>query len=215
LELIELRQPMLIVLDIFLPGMDGWEFLSRIKRKDSPWRHVPVVIVSVEADVKRGFALGAAQVLQKPITREDLTWALSQIGIHLGDAKNKVILIVDDDPKAIQILTAYLAKPGYQTMDALGGQQGIDLARSHLPDLILLDLMMPQVNGFDVVNTLRADSRTAAIPVIIFTAKQLTAEDRAILMGHVTAVVQKTDFTHGCFLDEVERALLQKNRNVA
>jgi signal transduction histidine kinase/CheY-like chemotaxis protein/HAMP domain-containing protein len=215
LALIGERQPALIVLDIFLPGIDGWEFLSRIKGNDSPWRHVPVVIVSVAADVKRGFALGATQVLQKPIAHDDLIQALSLSGIDLSESGNKQILIVDDDPKVIEILTTYLAQPGYRTLSAHGGQQGIDLARAHLPDLILLDLLMPRTSGFDVVNSLRGDSRTASIPIMIVTAKQLTAQDRATLNGHVTAVLQKMDFNHGSFLIEVARAMGQDMRNPA
>jgi signal transduction histidine kinase/CheY-like chemotaxis protein len=215
LELIGLRHPVLIVLDIFLPGIDGWEFLSRIKREDSPWRHVPVVIVSVAADIKRGFALGAAQVLQKPITRVDLKRTLYRLGMKLEEAGNKRVLIVDDDAKAREILATYLGEPGCQTLHAAGGREAIEMARAERPDLILLDLMMPEVNGFDVVDALRTDSRTRAIPIVIVTAKQLTADDRAALNGHVTAILQKTDFDHGLFLGEVKRALIHKDRSAA
>jgi signal transduction histidine kinase/CheY-like chemotaxis protein/HAMP domain-containing protein len=215
LELIGLRHPVLIVLDIFLPGIDGWEFLSRIKREESPWRHVPVVIVSVAADIKRGFALGAAQVLQKPITRVDLKRTLYRLGMKLEEASSKSVLIVDDDAKAREILTAYLCEPGCQALHAAGGREAIEMARAELPDLILLDLMMPEVSGFDVVDALRADSRTNTIPIVIVTAKQLTTEERAALNGHVTAILQKSDFDHGLFLGEVKRALVHKGRNAA
>jgi signal transduction histidine kinase/CheY-like chemotaxis protein/HAMP domain-containing protein len=215
LELVGVRHPVLIVLDIFLPGIDGWEFLSRIKREDSPWRHVPVVIVSVAADIKRGFALGAAQVLQKPITRIDLKRTLYRLGMKLEEACSKRILIVDDDAKAREILAAYLADPGCHPLRASGGREAIEMARAERPDLILLDLMMPEVSGFDVVDALRADSRTRAIPIVIVTAKQLTSEERAVLNGHATAILQKTDFNHGLFLGEVKRALIQKDRNAA
>jgi signal transduction histidine kinase/CheY-like chemotaxis protein len=215
LELIGLRHPSLIVLDIFLPGIDGWELLSRIKREDSPWRHVPVVIVSVAADIKRGFALGAAQVLQKPITRIDLKRTLYRLGMKLEEASNKRVLVVDDDAKAREILAAYLAEPGCQALRASGGREAIEMARAERPDLILLDLMMPEVSGFDVIDALRTDSRTNTIPIVIITAKQLTAEERATLNGHVTTILQKTDFNHGHFLGEVKRALLKKDRNAA
>jgi signal transduction histidine kinase/CheY-like chemotaxis protein/HAMP domain-containing protein len=215
LELTGLRHPELIVLDIFLPGIDGWEFLSRIKREDSPWRNVPVVIVSVAVDIKRGFSLGAAQVLQKPITRVELKQTLQRLGMKLEDACNKRVLIVDDDAKAREILTAYLAEPGCETLRAAGGREAIEMARTQRPDLILLDLMMPEVSGFDVVDALRADSHTRTIPIVIVTAKQLTAEERIALNGHVTAILQKTDFDHGHFLGEVKRALVLKGRNAA
>ena len=212
LELVGRRHPTLIVLDIFLPGIDGWEFLSRIKREDSPWRHVPVVISSVAADVAKGFVLGAAQVLQKPITRTELTHALEHIGLHQDQAKHKRVLIVDDDTKSVEILAAYLAEPGYQVLRAFGGQEGIDMALTQQPDLILLDLMMPEVSGFYVVDALRADARTVDIPIVIITAKQLTTEDRSALNGHVTAILQKSDFNHGSFLGEVRRALIQNGK---
>jgi signal transduction histidine kinase/CheY-like chemotaxis protein len=215
LELIGQQHPVLIVLDIFLPGIDGWEFLSRIKREDSPWHHVPVVIVSVAADIKRGFALGAAQVLQKPITRTDLKRTLYRLGMKLDEAENKRVLIVDDDAKAREILAAYLAEQGCQALRAPGGREAIEMARAERIDLILLDLMMPEVSGFDVIDALSADSRTNTIPIVIVTAKQLTAEERITLNGHVTSILQKTDFDHGHFLGEVKRALVHKDRNAA
>lgn len=213
LELIGQRHPLLIVLDIFLPGIDGWEFLTRIKREDSPWRHVPVVIVSVAADIKRGFVLGASQVLEKPITRDDLNFVLRRIGLDRDNAESKSILVVDDDPNALEILSAYLAEPGYQTLRAHGGREGIEMARARSPDLILLDLMMPEFSGFDVVDALRTDAQTHAIPIVIVTAKQLSVEDRKTLNGHVNAILHKADFNHGRFLNEVSRALIHKGGN--
>jgi CheY-like chemotaxis protein len=213
LELIGQRHPMLIVLDIFLPGIDGWEFLSRIKREDSPWRHVPVVIVSVAADIKKGFVLGASQVLEKPIKRDHLNLVLRHIGLSRESAESKRILIVDDDPNTLEILAAYLAEPGYQTLRANGGSEGIEMARLRLPDLILLDLMMPDVSGFDVVDALRTDAQTQSIPIVIITAKQLSVEDRKTLNGHVKAILHKADFNNGCFLGEVSRALIHKGGN--
>ncbi|MEJ2691608.1 MAG: response regulator [Candidatus Thiodiazotropha sp.] len=213
LELIGQRHPLLIVLDIFLPGIDGWEFLTRIKREDSPWRHVPVVIVSVAADTKTGFVLGASQVLQKPITRDDLNLVLRRIGLNREDAESIRILIIDDDPNTLEILAAYMAEPGYQTLRAHGGREGIEMARVRLPDLILLDLMMPEVSGFDVVEALRTDVQTHAIPIVIITAKQLSLEDRKTLNGHVTAILQKADFNPGRFLSEVSRALIHNSGN--
>ena len=210
LELCATHRPAVIVLDIFLPGMDGWDFLERIKRTNSPWRNVPVVIASVAADRERGFTLGAAQVLQKPVTREELAGALHHLG--LGGRRNgeHKVLIIDDDAKSVEVLAAYLAEPGYETLRAHGGREGIELARRHHPDLILLDLLMPEVSGFDVVDALRSDSSTQAIPIIIVTAKRLSADDRRTLNGYVAAVLEKAGFNHGRFLNEVRRAMARK-----
>jgi CheY-like chemotaxis protein len=135
--------------------------------------------------------------------------------MKLDEAENKRVLIVDDDAKAREILAAYLAEQGCQALRAPGGREAIEMARAERIDLILLDLMMPEVSGFDVIDALSADSRTNTIPIVIVTAKQLTAEERITLNGHVTSILQKTDFDHGHFLGEVKRALVHKDRNAA
>ncbi|MFA7268388.1 MAG: response regulator [Sterolibacterium sp.] len=213
LALVGSVHPDVIILDIFLPGMDGWDFLARIKQLDSPWADVPVVIASIVADAHKGFSLGAAQVLQKPVGREDMAAALHRLGLGLVDSRQCKVLIVDDDPKAVELLSAYLAEPGYQVLRAYGGAEGIAVAQRELPDLVVLDLMMPEVNGFDVVEALRARPATASIPVIVVTAKQLTQADRDLLNSYVAAIMQKADFNHSRFATEVRNALFaQKGR---
>jgi signal transduction histidine kinase/CheY-like chemotaxis protein/HAMP domain-containing protein len=207
LDLVGKHRPALVVLDIFLPGMDGWEFLERIKRADSSWKEVPIVIVSIAADTEKGFSLGAAQVLQKPVARAELAAALNRLGLSDDTCHECLILVIDDDPKSVEVLAAYLAEPGYRTLRAHGGRAGLDMARREKPDLILLDLMMPEVSGFEVVNRLRADPATAGIPIIVVTAKKLSADDRAALNGGVAAVLEKASFNHGYFITEVRRAL--------
>lgn len=207
LALMGSRHPAVIVLDILLPGMDGWDFLACCKAAGSPWAGVPVVIASVAADSQRGFSLGAAQVLQKPVSRTELVDALHRVGLCPPAGKDCKVLIVDDDPKAVDLLAAYLAEPGYAVLRAYGGREGIAMARDERPDLLVLDLMMPEVTGFDVVEALRGQAETAAIPVIVVTAKTLTAEDRAQLNGDVVAIMEKASFNHGRFAAEVRRAM--------
>jgi PAS domain S-box-containing protein len=212
LELAALEIPDLLTLDIHLPGMDGWEFLERFKKQER-FSGVPVVIVSIVADKGRGFSLGASQVLQKPISREEFSRALAAIGFSVRpetDQEQRTVLVVDDDPKAVQLLGAYLTPAGYRVLSAFGGQEGIDVARQQRPNLIVLDLMMPEVNGFDVVNALKGDVNTATIPIVIVTAKQITAEDRALLEGAVLKVIQKSEFKQVGFIDEVKRAMRGK-----
>lgn len=214
LEIAAQECPDLLTLDIHLPGMDGWEFLERFKQQEK-FAGVPVVIVSIVADKSRGLSLGASQVLQKPVSREDFSRALAAIGfsvLAINHAEQRTVLVVDDDPKAVQLLGAYLNPAGYRVLSAFGGQEGIDTARREHPDLIVLDLMMPEVNGFEVVEALKGDISTANIPIVIITAKQITPEDHAMLKGDVQQVIQKSEFKHESFINEVKRAMAGKGK---
>jgi len=212
LELAAQECPDLITLDVQLPGMDGWSFLERLKQHPE-FARVPVVIVSIVADNIRGLALGAGYVLQKPVGREQLARALTAAGFQPGaHGKRRTVLVVDDDPKAVKLLGTHLDTAGYRVLAAFSWQEGIDIARRQRPDLILLDLLMPEVNGFEVVEALKRDSATAAIPIVIVTSKQVTAEDRARLSGDVMKVIDKSDLSHGRFISEVRRAMSGKGK---
>ncbi|MEP6691976.1 MAG: response regulator, partial [Gemmatimonadaceae bacterium] len=201
------QQPLsLITLDIMLPGMDGWEFLSRIKQVPD-LRRIPVVIVSIVADAVKGFSLGAAAVMQKPVSRQELYESLVNLGLlPLAGGRPLRALVVDDDPKAIELIALHIAGLGLGILRALGGQDAIAVARRELPDVIVLDLMMPDVSGFDVVEALQQRSDTARIPILVVTAKQITEEDRARLKGYVTTIIAKAEFDDDRFTAEVRRA---------
>ena len=212
LELASRECPDLITLDIQLHGMDGWELLENLKQHPKLAK-VPVVIISIAADRNRGLALGASQVLQKPVGREELARALAEVRFPaVADNEHRTVLVVDDDPKAVQLLGAYLDPAGYRVLTAFGGREGIELARHHHPDLLILDLMMPEVNGFDVVEALKSDTATTSIPIIIVTAKQITDEDRAMLDGSVQKVIEKSEVGHGQFINEVRNAMAGKGK---
>ncbi len=197
--------PDLITLDILLPDMDGWEFLARLKT--SAWEAVPVVVVSVVADEGRGFSLGAALVLQKPITRDALARGLERLGLVPDAPRDVTVLVIDDDSAAVELLAEQLRQRDCVVLRALGGREGIELARRFRPDLITLDLEMPEINGFDVVEALKASASTAQIPIVVVTGKDLSASDRESLNEHVLDIVGKAEFNHGRFIGEVERAL--------
>ncbi len=201
------RLPTVIILDILLPDMDGWDLLAQVKQSGSPAAQIPVVIVSIVADSQKGFSLGASAVLQKPVSRDDLLGALTGLGAR-GMNHFLRVLVVDDDPKAVELLSAYLAEPGYTVLRAHGGSEGIAMAQRERPDLLVLDLMMPEVNGFDVVEVLKSDPGTASIPIVMVTAKTLTEEDRALLNANVATILEKGSFNHGRFASEVRRALM-------
>jgi PAS domain S-box-containing protein len=206
--LLAVQQPLsLITLDILLPNMDGWELLGRIKQVPELVR-VPVVIISIVADRNRGFALGAAAILQKPVSRQELSESLVDLGLlSLRQGQTLTVLVIDDDPEAVELIAVRILGLANTVLRAYGGREGIAAARQALPDVIVLDLMMPEVNGFDVVEALRERPDTARIPILVVTAKQITTDDRAKLNGLVTTIMEKTEFSRDRFAAEVRRAV--------
>ena len=204
-------QPLsLITLDVQLPGMDGWEVLSRL-REQPLLATIPVLVVSGHIDdPTMAVAGGAAAILQKPVSRGELNGSLLALGLGHDVGRSRTVLVVDDDPLAVELIAAFLPAPAYVVVRAYGGAEAISLAKRLRPELVLLDLMMPEVTGFDVVEALRGDPITARIPILVVTAKQIGPEDREVL-GHdpdrVIGIVDKAGFNRAGFLAEVRRAL--------
>ncbi len=186
------QQPLsLITLDIMLPNMDGWELLSRLK-KAPELAGIPVVIISIVADRNRGLALGAVAIMQKPLSRHDLYGSLVELGLSPPAPEKPLnVLLVDDDPMAVELIAVRILGLAGTVHRAYGGVEAIDSARRELPDMIVLDLMMPEVDGFDVVTALHENPVTANIPILVVTAKKITLEDRARLDGQVTTIIEK------------------------
>ncbi len=206
--LLAAQQPLsLITLDIMLPNMDGWEFLSRIKTMPA-LKQIPVVIISIVADQAKGITLGAAAVMQKPISRQELYDSLSTLGLFpLVDGRSLKVLIADDDPSAVELAALGIESFATTVLKAYGGLEAIAIARRELPDLIVLDLMMPDVSGFDVVAALHGRPETAGIPILVVTARKISDDERNILKGHVTSIMQKGEFDRDRFKAEVRRAM--------
>jgi signal transduction histidine kinase/DNA-binding response OmpR family regulator len=200
------RRPQLITLDIFLPAMDGWEFMRRLKA-DPKLADTPVVIMTVSDNLDHGLALGARRVLQKPFVREELVAALAGLVETRPNGEPARVLVVDDNVKAVQVLATALEAEGYRVMRAYGGAEAIQVTRSARPDLVILDLMMPEVSGFEVVHALRESEQTARIPILVLTAKNLSAEDHARLNGDVSVILTKSNFSRSDLLTELRRAL--------
>ena len=206
--MLAVQQPLsLITLDIMLPNMDGWDFLGRLKQVPALMR-IPVVIISIVADRNRGFALGASAILQKPMSRQELSDSLVELGLlPVPEGQTLKVLVIDDDPDAVELIAARILGLASTVLRAWGGREGIAAARRELPDVIVLDLLMPEVNGFDVVEALSEQPDTARIPVLVVTAKQITAEDRTKLSGYVTTIMEKTECSRDRFMTEVRRAM--------
>jgi signal transduction histidine kinase/DNA-binding response OmpR family regulator len=182
-------QPVAILLDIVLPELDGWEVLAHLKR-DETTSSIPVVVVSVVDNPDLGAALGALDYLVKPIRANELLDRLRRFNFKRQTGKEKIsVLVVDDETVQRELLAAVLESEGFTVVQAAGGREAIQVAIAIKPDLVLLDLMMPDVTGLDVVRALRANAATKATPIMILTAKDLTEKDKGHLNGHVSAIL--------------------------
>jgi CheY-like chemotaxis protein/anti-sigma regulatory factor (Ser/Thr protein kinase) len=190
LDTVRRLSPAGVVLDILLPGIDGWEVLAQLKA-DPATAAIPVVVVSMLDDRGRGFGLGAAEYLVKPVGKEQLLAALYRAAA-MPERKHTLVAI-DDDPLAIELVRANLEPEGWTVFGAANGQEGIALVRERQPSAVLLDLLMPGMDGFQVVEALRADPETKAVPVVILTSKSMTQEDKERLQGRITYVARKTE----------------------
>ncbi len=189
-----------------MPGVDGWEFLARAKA-DPELADVPVVIVSMLDERNKGLALGAADYLVKPVTRVDLLEALARVTPLPAYGK---VLAIDDDPMTLELLQAVLEPVGYTVLTARTGDEGVVLARSESPDLILLDLVMPVSDGFMVVEQLKDDESTRTIPIVILTSKTLTAAEEELLRGRTVHLARKAEFDRDALLELIRRLMVAR-----
>jgi len=183
----ELR-PDAITLDVMMPGIDGWAVLSALKA-DRDVADIPVIMLTIVDDKNLGYALGAADYLTKPIDRERLVTVLKQ---HRRD---RPVLVVDDDAGLRQLLRRMLEPEGYTVVEAENGRVALERLRDVSPSVILLDLMMPEMDGFEFVAEIRRREGSRAIPIIVITSRDLSADDRERLNGYVQKILQKG--THG------------------
>ena len=200
------ERPDLIILEMNPPGRDGWDFLAA-QHRDDRLATIPLVITSMDSEQGSGFFLGSVQILQKPIEIERLEKILQKLGFVVTRQNRPVILVVDDDARAVAIINRQLSNGGYEVISAYGGRDAVTMAEHLHPDLILLDLMMPEFSGFDVVDALQRKPSMAAIPVLVLTAKIITPEDRRRLNGRILKIMEKAGFRRDQFLGEVRRAL--------
>ncbi|NYG06224.1 signal transduction histidine kinase/DNA-binding response OmpR family regulator [Phycicoccus badiiscoriae] len=200
LEAIRALRPKAVVLDIRLPGMDGWDVLSQLKA-DPELTGTPVVVVSVLPDRGRGFALGASDYLVKPVAREVLLgaiWrAVADRADQPGTQQRRTLAVIDDDPTALEVVRATLEPQGWQVATFARGDEALRSMASLAPTVVLVDLLMPDTDGFAVIDALRADPGTAGVPVVVLTAKSLTQEDRARLQGRIEFVASKSQLDLG------------------
>ncbi|MCL4490939.1 MAG: response regulator, partial [Nitrospirae bacterium] len=188
-------KPFSVLLDVMLPGKDGWEILQELK-SDPELKDIPVIISSVIDNRELGFALGASDYLVKPVDRITLLRKLEQLSFSTKKTRKHInILCIDDHDDVLELLASILESSGYHVIAANSGHKGIEKAMAYKPDLIILDLMMPEVDGFEVAQTLKGNPATLDIPILILTAKDLTVDDRLRLAGKIESFIQKSHFT--------------------
>jgi len=184
------RKPDVITLDIAMPGMDGWSVLSELKN-DPELADTPVVILTMTDNKTLGYALGATEYLMKPIDRERLASVLRKYSRLSHDP----ILVVEDDPSTRDLLRSVLTKDGWTVQTAENGRVALERVQRTPPGLVLLDLMMPEMDGFAFLEEFRKLPSAEKVPVVVLTAKDLTGEDRKRLSGHVKKIMAKGDGT--------------------
>lgn len=204
---IEAHAPSAILLDVLMPEKDGWSIIRELKENPKT-EHIPVVICSIVSDKKRGFSLGAADYMIKPITESDLLRALERLE---NQTKEQIkVLVIDDQADDILLIRRLLeAQFNYSIIEAKSGKEGLKLVEQVKPDLIILDLTMPEMDGFSVVEALKNNDSTRGIPIIIVSAKDLTPQEDQFLTGQVEALLRKGIYTEEELLEDVKQALAQ------
>ena len=198
----ELR-PAVITLDVLMPEMDGWVVLALLK-DDPDLARIPVIMLTVRADQDFGFAMGVADYLQKPIDRERLVSVLKKY--HHLKPSNRV-LVVEDDPAMREMLCRMLESKDWDVAEAENGLSALESITHSQPSLIILDLKMPVMDGFQMVAELHKHEDWRKIPVVVVSAKELTGEDRQRLQGHVQKILQKGDFGREELMREVQQTV--------
>ena len=187
--------PDIITLDVMMPDMDGWAVLSDLKA-DPELADIPVVMLTIVDNKNLGYALGAADYLTKPIQRDRLQAVLAK---YCPPSQPTTVLVVEDDIATREVIRHLLEKVGIQVVEAENGRVALERLALGQPGLILLDLMMPEMDGFQFVDYVRQHEAWRGIPIVVVTAKDLTPADRLRLNGYVTDIIRKIPKTRRSF----------------
>ena len=201
LKLVKERKPDIITLDVMMPGMDGWSVLTRLK-SDPETEDIPVILVTMIDDKNMGYSLGALDYLTKPIDKKRLLRILEK---YRKEEVPGSVLIVEDDENTRDLLNQQLAAEGWLVSEAVNGRVGIESLEVAIPSVILLDLMMPVMDGFEFMDEVHRNQAWSRIPVIVITSKDLTEEERQRLNGRVAQVLQKGKYEMASLLKEIHK----------
>jgi len=201
LKLAKELRPIAITLDVMMPDLDGWSVLAAL-RQDPELAEIPVIMITIMDEHRRGVALGAAGYLTKPIDRERLT---RLIGRFRAPARPTRVLLVEDDAAQRERLRGWLDGDQWKVQEAGNGREALAVLKDAKPDVILLDLMMPEMDGFAVVAALQKEPRWSDIPVVVVTARDLDAKDRERLNSGVQSVLVKETFRPADLVERIRR----------
>jgi PAS domain S-box-containing protein len=199
LRLARQLRPVAITLDVMMPDMDGWSVLAALKA-DAALRDIPVIMLTMVDDPERGFTLGAADYATKPVDRARLSHILKKYTCPHPPCP---VLMVEDDPATRELTRAILEKEGWMVSEAENGRAALACMERERPSLILLDLMMPEMDGFEFADRVRQHPEWRSIPIVVLTAKDLTAEERRRLNGSVETILRKAGDSRTALLNQV------------
>jgi CheY-like chemotaxis protein len=205
LELARKHRPDVITLDVQMPGMDGWEVLKTLK-SDPELRQIAVIMMTNIDEKTTGYALGAAEYMTKPVDRDHLVEVLKKFR---NNASTRPVLVVEDDPSVREIIRRALSQEGLKVLEAANGIEALARLAESPPSLILLDLMMPELDGFGFIDELRRKDEWNKIPVVVLTAKDISSDDRSRLEGFTSAVLVKKGQSPDALIREM-RDLIQQ-----
>lgn len=208
LKLAKQLRPDAITLDVMMPDIDGWEVLSKLKAEPE-LAHIPVIMLTMTEDKEIGYSLGAADYIKKPVPRTQLINVLRK---YRAEKAPSIVMVVEDDTNNREMMVRWLHKVGWQVIEAENGE----IAWQHLqkeisPDLILLNLIMPKMDGFEFITHLRQHDTCSSIPVVVFITKELTVEDRLWLNNHADMVLKKGAYHSDELLAELSLLLVSKH----
>ncbi len=198
-------QPDAITLDVLMPGSSGFETLAAL-RKNPETANIPIIVVSIVDQKQVGFALGAADYLIKPIRKSVLLETIRKHVPYQYD-DDAAILLVDDDPKTLELLEETLRSAGYETQSVQSGKRALEVLSSKLVSAVLLDLLMPGMDGFEVIRHVRQDAALKQLPIFVMTGKSLTPEESDLLARETQALLLKNGSWQKQLVAEVERVI--------
>jgi len=214
LKLAKKLRPNAITLDVMMPGMDGWQVLATLKA-DPELSHIPVIMLTMAENKDIGYSLGASEYLVKPVTRDQLATVLRK---YRAKKVTCTVMVIEDDVATREMVRRMLNKEGWQVLETDNGLNALNLLQKQKPNLILLDLMMPEMDGFEFILHLRQHEEWSTIPVVVLTAKDITIDDRIWLNSRVDTVFQKGAYQREELLSQLRQLLVKatsKNKHIA